>query len=121
MKNSDLRPLSIDELARLLAVSSRTIRRLIDRGTLPPVRVGATLALQPHALPEPFAEAIQGGSGSPLLRLHEVADRLGCSPNRVRELAANGLLPPIRIGGSQRWSEDAVSALLQRGEVHGPR
>lgn len=115
MANNTLQPLSIDEVAHFLAVSPRTVRRLIDDGALPPVRIGATLALEPSALPTPLAEAIRRTPRMPLLRLHQVAERLCCSPNRVRKLVRDGTLPPITVGRSQRWAEDAVRAYAEGG------
>jgi excisionase family DNA binding protein len=38
-----------------------------------------------------------------LLRVKEVANILGVSPNRVRELVANGDLASIRLGSQQGW------------------
>lgn len=119
MKNKNLKPLSIDDFARLLAVSPRTVRRMIDRGDLPTTRIGATLTLSPVSLPEPLCGEFQRGSASPLLSLHEVADRLGCSPNRVRELTAEGSLHPIRVGGSRRWSLSDIEAYRNGGRRDG--
>ncbi|WP_158547532.1 helix-turn-helix domain-containing protein [Rhodovulum sp. 12E13] len=38
--------LSLQDTAAVLQVSPRTVRRLIDRGALTPIRVGATLAIR---------------------------------------------------------------------------
>lgn len=117
MENRCLKPISFDEFARLLAVSPRTVRRMIDRGHLPPIRVGAILTLSPRSLPEPLRREFRCGSAIPLLRLHDVAQRLGCSPDQVRNLAEDGSLAPIQVGSSQRWSE----AMIQAYRDGGPR
>ncbi len=97
-------PLSLGEAARLLAVSPRTIRRLIDTGELSAVRIGPTLAVPVDALPTPLRRCFDAGQPQALLTLHEAAARLGCSPRDVRERTASGLLRSVLIGGSSRWS-----------------
>lgn len=99
--------ISLQDAARLLKVSSRTMRRLVDRGQLVPVRVGVTLAFRPCDLP--------GGGTAPLLTVHDAAARLGCSPRMIRALAARGELRPIEVGGTTRWSPAEVDALAKRG------
>lgn len=121
MENKNLKPMSIDEVARLLAVSPRTVWRLIDSGNLPPVRIGATWAVSPQTLPEPLRSALRQRPATSLLRLYEVAERLECSPNHVRKLARDGSLEPIQVGGSKRWSETAVEAYRAEGSRHDPR
>lgn len=100
MLSPDELPVSIDEAARLLAVSARTLRRLIDAGELIAVRVGPTTALPVETL----AGLGVTSSGEPLLRLHDVARRLGMSPREVRAASATGELRAYRVGHSLRWS-----------------
>ena len=47
---SDARYLTVVECAALLAVDHKTIRRLIDRGELPALRVGRVLRIAPADL-----------------------------------------------------------------------
>jgi|GEM_PF-3072185 predicted DNA-binding transcriptional regulator AlpA len=121
MENNNLEPLSIDDFARLISVSPRTVRRLIDSGDLLPTRIGATWALSLKALAEPLRSALHQGSAVPLLRLYEVAERLNCSPDDVRKLARDGFLQPVQIGGSQRWTQAAVETYRTEGHRHDPR
>lgn len=111
MQNRELRPLTLSEAARLMAVSTRTVRRLVDRGDLKAFGIVATLALSPEALPEPLRRSLERGRDDPLLTLHDAAARLGFSPGRVRELTASGLLQATTIGHSQRWSAMEVESL----------
>lgn len=111
MPNRDLLPIPLGEAARLMAVSPRTVRRLVDRGDLKAFRIGATLALPPEALPEPLRRSLERGRDDPLLTLHDAAARLGFAPDRVRELTASGVLHVSRVGHSQRWSPLEIEAL----------
>lgn len=103
MRNNMIEALPISEVARLLAVSTRTVRRLIDTGELDAVRVGPMLLVPADALP--------AGSEQPLLTLNDVAAALGCAPRRVRQLTADGVLTVISVGRSPRWSAAEVTAL----------
>lgn len=50
-----------------------------------------------------------------LLRLREVAARLGCHPITIRRLAKKGKFPrPIRVGRQARWLSSEVRAWLTR-------
>lgn len=113
MENKDFTPIPLDEAARLLAVSVRTVRRLIDNGQLRAVRIGSTLALAPSALPEPLRRAIVSGCEDRLLTLHDVAARLGCAPIRVKKLTEDGILRVVDVGRSSRWSRREVDAFLE--------
>jgi excisionase family DNA binding protein len=112
MSNSHLLPIPLSEAARLMAVSPRTVRRLVDRGDLRAFRIGATLALPPEALPEPLQRSLERGRDEPLLTLHDAAARLGFPPIRVRELTALGILSASVVGRSQRWSPLEIEALV---------
>lgn len=53
---------------------------------------------------------------TPLLRAHEVAERLGVSPNRAYALMASGDLPGVvRLGRSVRLPSDALDQFIARG------
>lgn len=112
MKNRELLPIPLAEAARLLAVSTRTVRRLIDTGEMTAVRIGSTLALAPSALPEPLREALSNGREDRLLSLHDVAARLDCSPSDVRALTMDGSLRAVHVGRSMRWSRREIEAVL---------
>jgi len=101
----------------LMAVSPRTIRRLVDDGALRAIRVGSTLAVTPDALPSPLSDWSDGEKQVPLLTLHDVAEILHCSPRRVRDLTATRVFKGIRIGGSERWSPKEVDALAEGKEA----
>ncbi len=119
MENRGLIPIPLSEAARLLAVSPRTVRRLIEDGKLTAVRIGPTLVLPADALPMPLNSSGDGADNQPLLTLHEVAARLCCSPREVRNLSERGTLKPVSIGRSQRWLPDEVEGFVRRGGVHG--
>jgi len=54
--------------------------------------------------------------GSMLLTKREVANELRCSPRKLDDLNARGLLPaPRRIGRSVRWSRDEIRAWVAAG------
>lgn len=116
MDNNNLVPISISEAARLMAVSPRTVRRLIDRGELAALRIGSALTLRPAALPEPLRGALACGREDRLLTLHDAATRLGCAPVRIRELTEGGTLRSVRVGGSTRWPLSEVDALPNAGD-----
>jgi len=108
--------LSVQDTAAVLQVSPRTVRRLIDRGALTPIRVGATLAIRRADIPglsRPDRPA--DGPQERLLTVHEAAARLGCAPRAVRSLAARGKLRTIEFGGTKRWSPSDVEALRRTG------
>lgn len=113
MENKDFNPIPLDEAARLLAVSVRTVRRLIDNGQLNAVRIGPTLALAPSALPEPLRRAFLSGYYDRLLTLHDVAARLGCSPICVKKLTEDGILRVVDVGRSSRWSCQEIDSYLK--------
>lgn len=104
-------PIPLNEAARLFALSSRTVRRLVENGDLTAIRIGSTLALPPEALPDTLRGSIGNAPAEPLLTRHEVAARLRCSPRTVRDLTASGELRSIRIGGSVRWAPGDVDGL----------
>lgn len=107
--------LSLPEAARLLAVSTRRIRRLIDRGALSAVRISGMLVLPVEALPKPLQDP---RGRKPLLTLHEAARQLGIAPQALRVLARDGKLVPLQIGGSLRWLPAEVMA-WQNGQAPG--
>lgn len=113
METKDFTPIPLNEAARLLAVSARTVRRLIDKGELRAVCIGSTLALAPSTLPEPLRQAFSCDRDDRLLTLHEVAARVGCSPVRVRMLTEDGTLRAVTVGRSSRWSRFEVDAYVE--------
>ena len=51
-----------------------------------------------------------------LLRVLEVADRLGVSGRQVWKLAASGRLPgPVRLGRSVRWRATDIQRFIEVG------
>ena len=104
MKNNSIRPFSLSEVARLLAVSTRTISRLIDKGDLSAVRIGSALAVPFDGMPVDLQRCFDFARPQALMTLHEVAAELGCSPDDVRAKTATGKLKPVRVGRSLRWS-----------------
>ena len=115
MENNDLTPIPLTEAARLMAVSPRTVRRLVDRGDLTAIRIGATLALPPRSLPEVLRRSLGDRFDRPLLTLLDVAHRLGRAPQEIRDLAETGRLRPLAVGGSLRWSAFDVDGILAAG------
>ena len=110
----------MSEVARLMAVSERTVRRLIDRGEIAAERIGATLAVIPSALPEPLAASVEAGNAEPLLTIHDAARMLECSPMLVRRLTSQGKLREIWIGSAPRWSPNEVADFLRSAEEKLP-
>jgi excisionase family DNA binding protein len=119
MKNNDLTPIPLNDLARLLAVSPRTVRRMVDNGDFRAIRFGSTLAVPAESLPASLRRAHEEADDRPLLTVHDVAAWLGCSPRKVRALSADGVLHPISIGRSTRWRPSDIESLRDRGGDHG--
>lgn len=113
MRNSSLNPIPLSEAARLLAVSQRTVRRLVECGDIPAIRIGSTLAILPNAWP--ISQCLSEGTFDlqPLLSRHDVAQVLDCAPCDVGALAASGKLTTVMIGNSCRWRSVEVAALAQ--------
>ena len=105
MKNKRVEAISLAEAARLLSVSERTVRRLVDRGELRSHRIGSALTVRLDSLP---------GEG-PLLSLHEAAECLACSPNELRGLLREGLLTALPVGSLQRFALGELEA--RRAEI----
>mgnify|MGYP006271401905 FL=1 len=105
------RYLTIQETANFLQLSERTVRRLIERGDLKPVRIGPTLVVRTSDLLPAKDRTPPREHARPLMTVHEVADRLNCAPADVRRLSQAGRLPTLVFGGSRRWLPDAVEAL----------
>lgn len=59
------------------------------------------------------------GAKEQLLRVKEVAERLGCSHNNVYALINRGFLPVVRIGRSKGYRVDSrdLDEFLQRRKV----
>ena len=114
MKKEESLPISLSEAARLLAVSSRTVRRLVDQGHFTPVKVGFMLAIRVCDLPQAKGGQSKRDDVRPLMTVHDVAAQLTCSPSAVRELSARGDLRALDVGGSKRWSADEVEAFADR-------
>ena len=116
MRNKELPPLSVQEAARLLRISSRTVRRLVDRGVLHATQVGGVTVL----LRSEFRQAVgldadaSSDALTPLLAPLEAAERLGCSPQELRRLVGNGRLAPVRLGTLYRYRADALARLTNR-------
>lgn len=104
MKSKAIRPLALNEAALLLAVSPRTVSRLIDKGDLTAVRIGSTLTVAFDGMPAELQRCFDVENPQALLTLHEVALALRCSPDDVRVRTATGELTSVRIGRSLRWA-----------------
>ena len=50
-----------------------------------------------------------------LIRIREVAERLGLSVSTVERLAGKSLPPPHRIGRSMVWSERELEKFMENG------
>ncbi|MCP1169384.1 helix-turn-helix domain-containing protein [Limimaricola litoreus] len=116
MKNNYICPLALGEVARLLAVSTRTINRLIDKGDLSAVRIGSALAVPFDGMPVDLQRCFDFAKPQALLTLHEVAAELGCSPDDVRAKTATGKLASVRIGRSLRWSPIEIKRNAEGGK-----
>ncbi len=119
MENKEKMLLTLDEAARLLAVSPRTVRRLIDQGIYKPIRVGNLLTLHLTELPFDASPLAMDTGIRPLMTIHEVAATLQCSPRDVRDMTARGELTMIEVGGSKRWLATNVDALAEWSSCHG--
>lgn len=107
MPHHEKLPIPLAQSARLLAISERTLRRLIDAGKLPSVRIGPTLALTIETL----AELGVAPFGPPLIDIHDAAALLGVSPREVRAATTAGQIPARAIGHSLRWSPTELRAV----------
>lgn len=112
--NNGLPFVSVAGAARHLAVSTRTIRRLIDTGELQAEQVGQAILIPLDELPTPPPG--KRCEEWPMLRLHEVSQLLNDPPARVRALAKSGILPPVRVGGSNRWFRSDVLTYRDAGD-----
>ena len=113
MQNNTINAIPVAEVAHRLAVSPRTVRRLIDAGELDAVRIGATLLVPSEALPAGLGHPDAGDM--PLMTITDVAAALGCSPRMVRQLTADGQLTAVRIGRSPRWNATGIAAFGKAG------
>jgi excisionase family DNA binding protein len=102
---------TIQETANFLQLSERTVRRLIERGNLKPLRIGPTLVVEVSDILPERTSASRCPYGEPLMTVHDVADRLNCAPADVRRLSETGRLPDLVFGGSRRWLPEDVDAL----------
>jgi len=58
----------------------------------------------------------KANGGAQLLRLREVAERLGVSPRQVERVAAASLMPPcVRVGRARRWRTSEIDDWLRAG------
>jgi len=103
-----LPPLSVEEAARVLGISSRTVRRLVDRGTLRAARVGGITVILRADLGRAVGLNADAPDNAltPLLAPLEAAERLSCSPADLRRLVENGRLTPVRLGKLHRYHAD---------------
>jgi excisionase family DNA binding protein len=108
MKHRNIPPLSLNEAARLLAVSPRTVSRFIDRGDINAIRIGSTLAIPFDGMPTALRRCFDADPPLALLTLHDVAARLRCSPDDVRSRTASGELKSVKIGRSDRWAPSEI-------------
>ena len=115
MGNKIMPPLSLNEAARLFAVSPRTVSRLVDKGELSAIRIGSVLAVPFDGLPAALRHCFDATHPQALLTLHEVAARLECSPDDVRARTAGGRLRSVYVGRSQRWAATEIEQSA-RGE-----
>lgn len=53
-------------------------------------------------------------TGGVLLRLAEVAERLRCSPRKVRQMIAAGVLPSVKTAGLRRVPELSLQRWMER-------
>lgn len=65
------------------------------------------------------APAAQVQSPSRLLKVNEVADRLGVSRNKVYELLYKGEIRSLAIGRTRRISPDALAEFISRPKDDG--
>jgi len=64
MPAAQLEPLlTVDDVAKVLRLSLRTIRRLIAEGKLPVVRIGRAIRIRPQAV-EAFLEGLERAVGN---------------------------------------------------------
>lgn len=124
MKLNELPPISADEVARFLAISPRSVRRLVDRGALRPTRIGGFTAFRWADVLRcagVAADLTARDTPAPLLTPHQAAERLGCAPEIVRAAIARGDLPPVRIGSLLRLRIDDVARFNTTGGTHARR
>lgn len=95
-------------------ISMRSMSRLVDRGELKAVRVGAFSAFRTEDVLSMIGQSGDSGIGLPseaLLSLNQVAGRLNCAPDDVRTLTARGDLTQLMVGHCKRWSPVEIAGL----------
>ena len=63
-----------------------------------------------------LAETLRSRTGA--LKVAEVAEVLGVTPQHIYKMAANGNIPSFRVSGAVRFDPDQVAAWLE--EKQGP-
>ena len=104
------RYLTVDECAALLRVEHKTVRRLIERGTLPALRVGRVLRINPADLSRLAEPSRPTRDATPLPRARRRRGPRGDFARMARE-ASSG------VEGSATVKHQVASATRQRPEA----
>jgi excisionase family DNA binding protein len=114
--------LTLERAAEVLAVSPRTVRRLLDAGELAPVRIGRAVRVSAESLRGYVDRAIPE-SNNPGRAGPDVRENNACHESASKTKTAS-IVVPIRPSGGPRTSTRAASeldALLDRPTGRKPR
>lgn len=57
---------------------------------------------------------------APLIRLEDVADRLGVNERHIRRLIAERRVPYLKIGHLIRFDPNDIEHWIEKSRIHGP-
>ncbi|SFQ13122.1 helix-turn-helix domain-containing protein [Tranquillimonas alkanivorans] len=123
MQQVEAEIMSLQEVARFLAVSPRTVRRLVERGLLVRRDVGPHPAFRWNDLLRSLGLEqvdVPQGPQHPLQPIGRAAERIGCPPEALRQTSTRGWPRMVRVGGSVRWLPAEIDLLSYADQAREP-
>lgn len=112
MENRARELASAADVAAWLGISTRTLRRLVEKGQIPQVVVGGTPIFRWRDVGAALGiDGRAGATSAPLMTRHEFAERLSVPPAEVRRLTEAGVFRQVAVGHSARWLAQDVAQM----------